>query len=185
MIDEALQELQSSIDKAHEALRRELARIRTGRANPDLLDSIKVDYYGTPTPITQMANVGVPEPRMLTVKPWDKSVVKAVEKAIMESDLGLNPQTDGDLIRIPMPSLTEERRKELVKIARKYGEESKVAIRHARNDVRDVLDTLQKEGESSQDDCDRARKKVEEIVQAAQNKVDEVVAKKEKDILEV
>ena len=185
MIDEALQELQASIDKAHEALRRELARIRTGRANPDLLDSIRVDYYGTPTPITQMANVGVPEPRMLTVKPWDKSVVKAVEKAIMESDLGLNPQTDGDLIRIPMPSLTEERRKELVKIARKYGEESKVAIRHARNDVRDVLDTLQKEGESSQDDCDRARKKVEEIVQAAQNKVDEVVAKKEKDILEV
>lgn len=185
MIDEALEELKQSIDKAHEALRRELARLRTGRANPDLLDSIRVDYYGTPTPIPQMANVGVPEPRMLTVKPWDKSVVKAVEKAILESDLGLNPQTDGELIRIPMPALTEERRKELVKIARKYGEEAKVAIRHARNDARSVLDELQKEGEASEDDCDRARKKVEEIVQAGQAKVDETVAKKEKDILEV
>lgn len=185
MIDEALQELQGSIEKAHEALRRDLARIRTGRANPDLLDSIRADYYGTSTPITQMANVGVPEARLLTVKPYDKSMVKAVEKAIMESDLGLNPQTDGDLIRIPMPSLTEDRRKELVKLARKSGEDSKVAIRHARNDARDVLDTLQKEGDAPQDDCDRARKKVEEIVQAGTAKVDEVIARKEKDILEV
>jgi ribosome recycling factor len=185
MIDEALEELKDSIDKAQDALKRDLSRLRTGRANPDLLDAIRVDYYGTPTPITKMANVGVPEPRLLTVKPWDKSVVKAVEKAIMESDLGLNPQTDGDLIRIPMPSLTEERRKELVKIARKYGEDAKVAVRKARNDTRSMLDEVQKEGEASQDDCDRARKKVEEIVQAAQTKVDDTVAKKEKDILEV
>lgn len=185
MIDEVLEELKTSIDKAQDALRRDLARLRTGRANPDLLDAIRIDYYGTPTPVNQMANVGVPEPRLLTVKPYDKSMVKAVEKAIMESDLGLNPQTDGDLIRIPMPMLTEERRKEIVKIARKYSEDAKVAIRHARNDARSVLDDLQKEGEASQDDCDRARKKVEEIVQAGQAKVDEIVSRKEKDILEV
>ena len=185
MIDEAIAELKDSIDKAQDALKRELARLRTGRANPDLLDSIRVDYYGTPTQISKMANVGVPEPRMLTVKPWDKSMVKAVEKAIMESDLGLNPQTDGDLIRIPMPSLTEERRKEIVKLARKYGEDAKVAIRKSRNDTRSMLDDLQKEGEASEDDCDRARKKVEEIVQAGQTKVDDIVGRKEKDILEV
>lgn len=185
MIDEVLEELKTSIDKAQDALRRDLARLRTGRANPDLLDAIRIDYYGTPTPVNQMANVGVPEPRLLTVKPYDKSMVKAVEKAIMESDLGLNPQTDGDLIRIPMPMLTEERRKEIVKIARKYSEDAKVAIRHARNDARSVLDDLQKEGEASQDDCDRARKKVEEIVQGGQAKVDEIVSRKEKDILEV
>jgi len=185
MIDEALQELQDSIKNAHDALRRELAKLRTGRANPDLLSSVRADYYGTQTPIPQMANVAVPEARMLTVKPWDKSAVKAIEKAIMESDLGLNPQTDGDLIRIPMPPLTEERRKELVKIARKSGEDSKVSIRKSRHDAMDFLDQLKKDGDASEDDCERAKKKVEEIVHEGQSKVDDIVQKKEKDILEV
>src|SRR5690348_16311515 len=147
MIDDVQKDLTTSIGKAHEALKRELTKLRAGRANPSLLEGIRVDYYGTPTPLAQMAHVNVPEPRLLTVKPWDKTVVKAVEKAIRESDLGLNPQTDGDLIRIPLPPLTEERRKEFVKIARKYGEECKVTIRKARHDALDMLDTIENDGE--------------------------------------
>jgi len=185
MLDEALEELQSAISKAHDALKRDLSRIRTGRASADLLDSIKVDYYGTPTPIKQMANIAIPEPRLLTVKPWDKSQVKVIEKAIMETDLGLNPQTDGDLIRIPMPPLTEERRKSLVKVARRNGEDCKVSIRSARHDAKDLIDAVQKDGDASEDDCDRARKKVEEITQTGTNAVDEIVGKKEEDILEI
>ncbi len=129
-----------AIAKAHDALKRELTKLRAGRASPALLDGIRVDYYGTPTPLAQMAHINVPEPRLITVKPWDKTQIKAVEKALRESDLGLNPQVDGDLVRIPLPPLTEERRKEFVKIARKYGEECKVAIRKARHDALDMLD---------------------------------------------
>ena len=185
MIQETLQELQEKIDKAHEALRRELAKLRTGRAHPDLLDAIKVDYYGVPTPIKQLATISVPEPRQLAVKPFDRSQIAQVEKAIRESDLGLNPSNDGELIRIPMPQLTEERRRELVKIARKHGEECKVAIRHARHEARDVLSELEKEGEASADDVERAMKQVEEIVKKATARVDEILARKEEDILAV
>jgi ribosome recycling factor len=160
-------------------------RLRTGRANPDLLDALRVDYYGTPTPIQQMANVGVPEPRMLTIKPWDKTSLKLIEKAIVTSDLGLNPQNDGEIIRLPLPALTEERRRDLVKVAKKHGEESKIAIRKARHDAKDMLDTLQSEGGASEDECDRARKKLEEVVQAGTAKVDDIVANKESDIMEV
>jgi ribosome recycling factor len=185
MINEALEDLKTGIEKAHVALKRELAKIRTGRASADILDAIRVDYYGTPTPINQMANIAIPEPRMLTIKPWDKSQVAPIEKAIMVSDLGLNPQNDGELIRLPMPALTEERRKKLVKVARKVSEECKVSIRQARHDAKDLLDAIQKDGEASEDDCDRARKKVEEIVQAGTHKTDEIVAKKDQDILEI
>src|SRR5450755_3447627 len=129
MIDDVQKELLSSIAKAHDVLRRELAKLRAGRAHPSLLDGVRVDYYGTMTPLAQMAHVNVPEPRLLTVKPWDKSAMKIVEKALRENDLGLNPQTDGDIIRVPLPPLTEERRKEYVKIARKYGEDCKIVIR--------------------------------------------------------
>src|SRR6202023_1401452 len=120
--------------------------------------------YGTPTPLGQMAHINVPEPRLITVKPWDKTAIKAVEKALRESDLGLNPQVDGDVVRIPLPPLTEERRKEFVKIARKYGEDCKVAIRKARHDALDLLTQLEVEGESSADEVDRAKKKVEETI---------------------
>lgn len=185
MIDETLEELQQAIGKAHEALKRDLAKLRTGRANPDILSGLRVDYYGTPTPIQQMAAVNVPEPRMLTIKPWEANQLKAIEKAIMESDLGLNPQNDGEIIRLPLPPLTEERRKELTKIARKQGEECKVAIRKARHDAKDMLDSLEKDGDVGQDDADRARKKLEEIVQGGTGKVDEIVQKKEQDILTV
>jgi ribosome recycling factor len=185
MIDDVHKDLSTSIGKAHEALKRELSKLRAGRANPSLLEGIRVDYYGTPTPLAQMAHVNVPEPRLLTVKPWDKTVVKAVEKAIRETDLGLNPQTDGDLIRIPLPPLTEERRKEFVKIARKYGEECKVAIRKARHDALDFLNQLETDGEASADDVDRGKKKAEDTVADAAKQVDTMIAHKEKDILEV
>ena len=185
MLDDVLKELQSSVAKAHEALKRELVTLRAGRANPSLLDSIRVDYYGTQTQLSQMANVNVPEPRMLTVKPWDKSMIKAVEKALRESDLGLNPMPDGDLIRIPLPPLTQERRKEFVKIARKYGEECKVSVRKARHDALDILNEMDTAGEASADDIDRAKKKAEEIVSEANKHTDGLVTNKEKDILEV
>ena len=149
MLDDVHKELVTAIGKAHDALKRDVAKLRAGRANASLLEGVRVDYYGTMTPLSQMANVSVPEPRMLTVKPWDKSAIKATEKAIREADLGLNPQTDGDLIRIPLPPLTEERRKEFVKIARKYGEECKVTIRKARHEALDMLQQLDSDGEAS------------------------------------
>src|SRR5580658_2067987 len=185
MIQDIQKELGSSVSKAHEALKRDLSKLRAGRANAGLLDGIRVDYYGTPTPLAQMAHINVPEPRLLVVKPWDKTQMKLVEKALRESDLGLSPQIEADIIRIPLPPLTEERRKEFVKIARKYGEECKVAIRKARHDALDFLTQLDTNGESSADEVDRAKKKVEETVQEAVKQVDSTISHKEKDILEV
>ncbi len=183
MLNDVSAELAQHIAKTHESLKRELTKLRAGRANPSLLENVRVDYYGTPTPISQMANISVPEARMLTVKPWDKGAIRLVEKAIREADLGLNPSVDGDLVRVPLPPLTEERRKEFVKLAKKYGEECKVAIRKGRHDAMDMLNTL--EGDASKDDIDRAKKKVEETVADAVKQVDGIVAHKEKDILEV
>jgi ribosome recycling factor len=185
MLDDVQKELVSSIGKAQEALKRELTKLRAGRASASLLDGIRVDYYGTMTPLTQMAHVNVPEARMLTVKPWDKSAMKGVEKAIRESDLGLNPQPDGDIIRIPLPPLTEERRKDFVKIARKYGEECRVAIRKCRHDALDMLNSIQDDGEASSDDVDRAKKKTEDTVADGVKHVETMISHKEKDILEV
>lgn len=185
MWEDVLQELRQGIEKAIEALRRDLAKVRTGRAHAGMLDGLRVDYWGTPTPIAQMATVSVPEPRLITVKPWEKGQVKAVEKAIRESDLNLNPQVDGDLIRLPIPALTEERRKEMVKLTKKYAEESKVVVRKHRRDANEMLGTLESEGDVSGDEADRARKKVEEIVLEGTTKVDSIVAAKEKDVLEV
>jgi ribosome recycling factor len=185
MIQDVLKDLASSLSKAHEALKRDLTRLRAGRANTSLLEGLKVDYYGTPTPLVQMAHINVPEPRLITVKPWDKTQVKPVEKALRESDLGLNPQVDGDVVRIPLPPLTEERRKEFVKIARRYGEDCKVAIRKSRHDAIDMLGEIESDGDSSADEVDRAKKKVEEIVTDGVKHVETMISNKEKDILEV
>jgi ribosome recycling factor len=185
MLEDVIKELRAGIEKSIEALRRDLGRVRTGRANPGMLDSVRVDYYGVSTPIQQMATVSVPEPRLITVKPWEKGQAKAIDKAIRESDLGLNPQVDGELIRIPIPALTEERRKEMVKLTKKYGEEGKVAIRKHRRDAIEMLDTLDKDGEVSSDEADRSKKKVEELVAEGVKHVDSIIASKEKDILEV
>jgi ribosome recycling factor len=185
MIDEVLEELRQAMEKAQGALRRELSKLRTGRAHAGMLDGIRVDYYGQTTPIAQMATVSVPEPRLITVKPWDKSQVQAIDKAIRESDLGLNPQVDGELIRLPIPALSEERRKDLVKLARKHGEECKVAIRKARHDALDMLSELKKSGDASEDDVERAKKKAEELVSEGGHTVDQIVQSKEKEILVV
>ena len=185
MIDEVLDELKDSANKALDALKRELAKLRTGRAHPGMLDSLRVDYYGTSTPIAQMATVGVPEPRMLTVKPWDKSQVQAVEKAIRESDLGLNPQVDGEQIRVPIPPLSEERRRDLVKVAKKNGEDCKVSIRKARHEALDMLNEMKESGDASEDAVERAKKKAEEVVSEAGQSVDQIIQSKEKEILAV
>ena len=185
MLDDVHKELVSSIAKAHDALKRDLAKLRAGRANTNILEGIRVDYYGTLTPLAQMANIAVPEPRLITVKPWDKSQMKAVEKALRESDMALNPQVDGELIRIPLPPLTEERRKEFVKIARKYGEECKVTIRKARHEALDMLKEIDDGGGASADEVDRAKRKSEETVAEAGKTVDGIIAQKEKDIMEV
>jgi ribosome recycling factor len=185
MIDEVITELKASVEKAKDALKRDLSKLRTGRAHAGMLDGVRVDYYGQVTPIGQMATVSVPEPRLLTVKAWDKSQVQAVEKAIRESELGLNPQVDGEMIRIPIPALSEERRKELVKVAKKYGEECKVGIRKARHEAIDMLNELKEAGDVSEDDTDRAKKKAEEVVSEAGHAVDNIIQGKEKEILAV
>lgn len=185
MIDDILTELKASSEKAKDALKRELSKLRTGRAHPAMLDLLRVDYYGQSTPIAQMASVGVPEPRMLTVKPWDKSAVQPIEKAIRESDLGLNPQVDGDLIRIPIPALSEQRRKDLVKVAKKAGEECKVAVRKARHEALDMLNELKTGGGASEDEVDRGKKKAEEAVAEAVKSIDVIIEAKEKEILAI
>ncbi len=166
MLNEVITELEQAIEKAQVSLKRDLAKLRTGRAHAGMLDGVRVEYYGQVTPLPQMATVAVPEPRMLTVKPWDKDQVKNVERALRESDLGLNPQVDGQVIRVPIPPLTEERRKDLVKIAKKTAEECRVTIRKARHDAIDMLGEAKQEGAMSEDDVDRAKKKVEEVVAA-------------------
>ncbi len=185
MLDDVIKELKSGIEKAIEALRRDLSKVRTGRAHAGMLEGVRVDYYGTPTPLQQMATVSVPDARLLTVKAWEKGQTKAIEKAIREANLGLNPQVDGELVRLPIPALTEERRKEMVKMTRKYGEECKVAVRNHRREANEMVDTLDEGGDCSGDEADRAKKKVEEVVADGIKSVDHVIASKEKDILEV
>ncbi|CAN5351781.1 ribosome recycling factor [soil metagenome] len=185
MLDDVHKELLTAIGKAHEVLKRDMGKLRAGRANVSLLDGVRVDYYGTMTQLSKMANISVPEPRLITVKPWDKSQMKAVEKALRESDMNLNPQPDGDIIRLPLPPLTEERRKEFVKIARKYGEECKVTIRKARHEALDMLSQIETDGDASADDVDRAKKRAEESVADGAKQVESIVSAKEKDILEV
>lgn len=185
MLDDVLQELKTGIEKAIEALRRELSKVRTGRAHAGMLEGVRVDYYGVPTPLHQMATVSVPDARLITVKAWEKGQARHIEKAIREANLGLNPQVDGELVRVPIPPLTEERRKEMVKLTRKHGEECKVAVRNHRRDAMEMIGTLDKDGDVSADDADRAKKKVEDIVADGIKHVDGVIAAKEKDILEV
>jgi ribosome recycling factor len=185
MIDEVLEDLRGSTLKAHESLKQDLSKLRTGRAHPGMLDAVKVDYYGQSTPVSQMATVSVPEPRMLVVKPWEKNQAQAVDKAIREGDLGLNPQLDGDVIRVPIPPLSEQRRKELVKVAKKNGEECKVRIRHSRHEALDLLTEMKESGDASEDEVDRAKKKAEDIVSQAVQAVDSIVQNKEREILAV
>jgi len=170
--------------KSITALKTELKRIRTGRASSSLLDGIKVDYYGTPTPISQMSTVAVPESRLITIQPWDVTVIKDIEKAILKSDLGLTPSNDGKLIRISIPPLTEERRKELVKLVHKTSEEYKVAVRNIRRDANELVKGFKKDGDISEDDAFKAQDEIQKITDDHIKQIDEIFKVKEKEILE-
>ncbi|WP_207262521.1 ribosome recycling factor [Desulfovibrio sp. Huiquan2017] len=167
------------------SLDKEFGKLRTGRATTALVDSIQVDYYGTPTPISQLSSVSVPDSKTITIQPWDKGAFGAVEKAIQTSDLGLNPVNDGKIIRISIPPLTEERRKELVKVAKKYTEDAKIAIRNVRRDMNDVLKKMEKDKTISEDDLHRGEGDVQKMTDEYVKKADEAMAAKEKEILEI
>jgi ribosome recycling factor len=171
--------------KSIEALKHDLAKIRTGRAHAGLLDHIQVDYYGAMVPLSQVANVGLGDARTITVQPWEKKMVPVVEKAIRESDLGLNPSTSGDLIRVPMPALTEERRKELTKVVRHEGENAKVAVRNLRRDAITHLKEMLKKKEVSEDEEHRAQDDIQKLTDRCIGDIDKVVTEKEKEILTV
>ena len=177
--------LQQQMEKTIEALKHEFSTIRAGRANAQMLDKIRVDYYGTPTPINQVGSISVPEPRTLMINPWDKSAMKDIETAIRNSDLGLNPTNDGEVIRISVPALTEERRKELCKQAKKSAEEFKVRIRNERRDANDKLKKLEKEGEITEDDLKKAQDNVQKMTDKYIKEIDTLLDIKEKDIMAV
>jgi ribosome recycling factor len=185
MLDEVSNYAKDHMSKSLSNLHRELAGIRTGKANPALLDSLRVEYFGQQVPLKQVASIAVPDPRLITLQPWDKTVIPAIEKAIQQSDLGLNPQSDGTLIRLPIPALTEERRKDLVKVVKRFGEETKVAIRNVRRDVNDQIKKLEKEHEISEDMLHTKQDEVQKMTDDFITQVDESVALKEKEILEI
>jgi ribosome recycling factor len=185
MLNDVIKDLQANIDKGIEAFKRDLTKVRTGRANLAILDGVRVDYYGTPTPLNQVASLNVADPRLITVKPWERSLIPEIEKAIRSSQLGLNPSSDGEMVRLPMPALTQERRQELVKLVKKMAEEGKVALRAARRDANEMLKDLLKEGGITEDDERNGLKKVQETTDKAVARIDEILAKKEGEILEV
>lgn len=176
---------EEKMKKAIEALRREFVTLRAGRATPALLDKITVDYYGTPTPITQVANISVPEPRMITIQAWEKTMIAQIEKAILKSDLGLTPNSDGVVIRLNIPQLTQQRRTELVKVVHKKAEENRIAIRNLRRDANDIVKKLEKEKSISEDEAKKAQEDMQKLTDKYIKEVDQVMSAKEKEILEV
>jgi len=184
MIDSIYSETREKMSKTITALENELKKVRTGRASLSLLDGIRADYYGTPTPLNQMASLSVPESRLIMIQPWDVTAIKEIEKAILKSDLGLTPANDGKLIRISIPPLTEERRKEIVKLVNKMCEDKKVALRNIRRDANEMLKMLKKDGDISEDDSFKAQDKVQKITDEHVGIVDDTFKNKEKEILE-
>ncbi|AAU27791.1 TPA: ribosome recycling factor [Legionella pneumophila] len=185
MINEIKQDSEKRMKKTIEALHTDMSKIRTGRANASLLDHVMVDYYGSPTPLSQVANITTSDSRTILVTPWEKSMVAAIEKAILNSDLGLNPATAGTAIRVPMPPLTEERRKELIKVVRHEGEQGRVSIRNIRRDANNQLKELVKEKAISEDDERRAAEAIQKLTDRYISEVDAVLAEKEKDLMEI
>ncbi len=185
MIDEVLSEARTAMDKAVKSLKREMAKVRTGRASVSLLDDVKVDYYGVATPLSQVATLSVPEARLITVQPWEKNLIPDIEKAIFKADLGLTPSSDGQLIRLPVPALTEERRREMVKIIKRMAEEAKISVRNARRDANETLKMLEKEKEITEDDLKRSEKDVQQLTDEFVATIDSVVQNKEKEVMEV
>lgn len=185
MIDEVLTNLREEMSGTLDAMRRELARTRTGRASTTLLEGITVNYYGAKTPLNQVATIGAPEPRLLVIQPFDRSVIADIERAILQSDLGLVPVNDGKLIRIPIPELTEERRREIVKHTRKTAEEYRVSLRNHRRDAVDMLKALEKDKDITEDDLRRGQEKVQEITKDYSERLEKLLKSKEDEILEV
>src|SRR5256885_10505880 len=185
MAEDILDDLKKRIAKTLDDLRRELAKVRTGRANPALLEGVRVDYYGQMAPLNNVANVTVSDPRLIVIKPWEKSMIPVIEKAINASGLGVNAQSDAELVRVPIPPLTEERRREFVKLVKHKGEEHKIAIRNERRDAKEMIEEAVKEGEISEDEGKKAQEKVQAEVDTGIKKVDAIIANKEKDLMQV
>ncbi len=185
MLKETYGKTEEKMEKAVEAVRGELLRIRTGRATPSLLDGVKVECYGSTVPLNQVASIGVPEPRTILIQPWDKSILEEAEKAILKSDLGLTPSNDGNVIRLSVPPLTEERRRDLVKLVKRLAEEGRVAIRNVRREANERVKEQEKEGRVSEDEGKRAQKKIQELTDSYIEKVDAVLEDKEEEIMEV
>ena len=184
MLESIYQETRDGMSKAIESLKNELKRVRTGRASLSLLDPIRVDYYGTSTPLNQMASLSVPESRLIVIQPWDVSIVKEIEKAILKSDLGLTPTSDGKIIRIAIPPLTEDRRKQLVKVVQKKSEDHKVGVRNVRRDANELLKSMKKDGDISEDEAFRAQDQIQKITDEYVKLIDDICKVKEKEILE-
>ena len=184
MIDSVYDDARDRMGNSIEDLRNEFKKIRTGRASPALFEGMRINYYGTPTPLNQVASLSVPESRLIVIKPWDQSIIGEIEKEILKSEIGLTPMNDGKLIRIPIPALTEERRKELVKVVHKIAEDHKVSIRNIRRDANELLKGQKKDGDISEDDFYRAQDKVQKITDDYIQSVDETYQEKEKEILE-
>jgi len=185
MLNEIYSEAEERMNKTIENLKRDFSSVRAGRANPAVLDKVKVDYYGVPTPVNQMANISVPEPRLLVIQPWDKAVIVDIERAILKSDLGLNPSNDGSIIRIPIPQLTEDRRKELVKMIKKKSEDFKVEIRNSRRDANEQIKMFEKDGEISEDDARKGTEKIQELTDNYIENIGKLLESKEIEIMEV
>ncbi|MDG4808364.1 ribosome recycling factor [Micromonospora sp. WMMD1120] len=185
MIDDTLLEAEEKMERAVEHAKEEFGAIRTGRANPAMFSKVIIDYYGTPTPLTQMASIAIPEPRMAIIKPYDNSQINAMEKAIRDSDLGVNPNNEGTQLRILLPQMTEERRRDMIKVARHKGEEAKVAIRNVRRRGKEELDRIVKGGEAGEDEGRRAEKELDDLTQRYVANVDDLVKHKETELLEV
>lgn len=185
MTNAIITEARSHMEKSHKALLHEFSTVRTGRASASIFDKIQVDAYGSPMPINQIASIKSPEPQLLVIEPWDKSLMGAIEKAIQSSDLGLNPSNDGILIRVPFPPLNEERRKELVKLCKHYAEEARVAVRNIRRDANHKIDKLSKDGETSEDEARRAEVDIQKLTDAQIKEIDEALRRKEAEIMEV
>lgn len=185
MMKELLQEIEGKMNKVAEILRKDFASLRAGKANPAILEKVMVDYYGVPTPVNQTANISCPEPRLIVVQPWAKNMLPAIEKAILKADLGLNPSSDGTVLRINIPQLTEERRKGLVKDCRKKAEDAKVAVRNVRREANDMIKELEKDKEISEDESKRGLDEAQKLTDKIIQRLDELTNQKEKEIMEV
>jgi len=185
MIDEILQNAGQRMEKTVASTQSELSKVRTGRANLSLLDTVRVNYYGSTVPLKQVANLGIPEPRLILIQPWDRNMLGEIEKAILKADLGITPNNDGHVIRLPIPSLTEERRKDLVRLVRQMGEEGRIAVRNIRRDALDYLKKGQKEGKISEDEEYNSGIDVQELTDKYIKKIDAVISEKEKEIMEI